>query len=182
MAEQTLTYRLTSIDRLVMKNLQPVRRADYEQNPDDPMRSQYIEYLYMGQGGPVIPSDMVLSMLVSAATKEDQGETAKAGISCTADVPLEYEGPRTADGLWFERTFAWIDDGVIYPAFQPWAGTVEIVVSADGIHPEQVDRWIEYAGKHIGLGDKKFVAVKAGGLQEPVDRRPLHGRFRAQRS
>ena len=197
MAEQTLTYRLTSVDRLVMKNRQSwrhgepprsSRRAEYEPNPDAVGRDHYMEHLYMDANGPVIPGEMVEALLNRAAG-------AKVPATC-ADAPLEYDGPRTADGLWFERTF---DEGewyrpidpetgkpsehrerVFFPSFQKWAVTVEVTIDAD-VNPEQVDAWMEYAGKYIGLGDGQFVAVKAGGLQEPADRRPLHGRFQAQR-
>lgn len=199
MAEQTLAYRLTSVDRLVMKNRQAwrhgeppraPRRAEYEPNPDAVGRDMYIEHLYMGEDGPVIPGEMVEEML-SMAAKE------RVPATC-ADAPLEYDGPRTADGLWNERTFAaneWYrpivpetgkpseyPEPVFYPSFQKWAVTVEVMIDTDMVSPEQVDAWMEYAGKYIGLGDGQFMAVKAGGLQEPVDRRPLHGRFRAQRS
>lgn len=179
MAEQVLTYRLTSIDRLVMNNYQPARRAKYEPNPDDPMRSQYIEHLYMRQDGPVIPSDMVVSMLVLAAIQDDQTEIAKAGIACVADVPLEYDGPRTADGLWFERTFAAVIDLVFYPAFPAWAATVVVTIDTEIVSPDQVDRWMEHAGRYVGLGDMRFAATKAWEL---ADKRLLHGRFRAERS
>lgn len=200
MAEQTLAYRLTSVDRLVMKNRQAwrhgeppraPRRAVYEPNPDAVGRDFYMEHLYMGEDGPVIPGEMVEEMLSMAAKER------RVPVTC-ADAPLEYDGPRTADGLWNERTFAvgdWyrpIDlatakpsehaEQVFYPAFQKWAVTVEVTIDTDVVSPEQVDAWMEYASRYFGLGDGRFAVVKAGWLQEPVDRRPLNGRFRAQRS
>lgn len=184
MAWLKLKYQLTSSCPMLMHNGQiahPMNRfakalkqisskriktdADYEEMA----RIEFFAGLYMGKGGPIIPAQVIDSMLISAAKKSKEGQIAKSAIFCIEHATLIYSGPRTAEELWEIEDFrfsAMVRVGTariprMRPIFNQWSA--EIILNAEDtlVNPSRVNEWLSVAGSIVGLGDW----------------RPQHGRF-----
>lgn len=143
---------------------------------DDHIELQRLEFmagLYIDEkAGPHIPTDMLL------ATIRDGGKAQKLGAEVTRSVfieericPLDYEGPRTAKGLW-DKGFYDVRSVKVgaarvsrcRPIFQDWKVHFTIVYDPEHLDPAQMTFCIENAGARVGLGDY----------------RPRYGRFDAE--
>ena len=131
--------------------------ADYEELA----RLDFLSALYLGPTGPVIPATNIDAMLIEAAKKKKQGNTAKAGVYCLKDAVLEYDGPHQAEALWQDERFrhqamARIQLSRILrtrPIFSQWQMDVSLHVEDSLVNLKQVDEWLFIAGRQIGLGD-----------------------------
>lgn len=143
--------------------------ADYEEMS----RLEFLGSLYMDATGPVIPASNIESCLVNAAKKRTEGNKAKAGMFVGAHAPLQYNGPRSADGLWSDESFRFITGVVVQrarvmrtrPRFEEWQAVIEVDYDDEQVNLSALDTWVEIAGSQIGLGDW----------------RPRNGRFEAVR-
>jgi hypothetical protein len=188
MAWQTLKYRLTADAPLIMHNGQtadPTNKwsklmkqvsgkrnktdADYEELA----RIEFLAALYIGEQGPYIPPHVIDSLIVKSAQKSKEGPSAKSGVFCLTPAPLEYEGPRTADGLWADERYhfsAIVRVGMariarMRPIFEKWSAIVTVNVEDTVVNPARIDDWLRVGGQQIGL----------------CDWRPQHGRFTVER-
>ena len=185
---KTLSYRLTSDCPMLSHNGQTAdplnkwakamkkisgKRAKSDADYEELARLEFFAGLYLGPDGPVIPARNVDSLLLSAAKKLREGPLAKSGVFCQRDAALEYDGPRTADGLWADERFRHVAIVRIQtariartrPIFEQWAATVAVQYEDSLINAGQVDSWMQIAGPQCGLGDW----------------RPQFGRFSATR-
>lgn len=143
--------------------------ADYEQMA----RIEFVAGLYIGADGPIIPAANIDAMLVNAAKKVKEGNSAKAGVFCLENARMEYSGPRTSDGLWENEQFrhtSLVRVGTARvprtrPVFEQWSANVTINYEDTVVNVGAIDRWFVIAGAQVGLGDW----------------RPQWGRFQAQR-
>ena len=188
MAWQTLKYQLTSSAPLLMHNGQmanPVnkfakalkqvssKRAKTDADYEEMARIEFVASLYMGEDGPIIPSYVIDSMVVTAAKKSKEGISAKSGAFCLEHARLEYDGPRVTEALWCDEDFrhvAIVRVGTARvartrPVFKEWGAVISINIEPTIVNPARVDDWLAIAGTQVGIGDW----------------RPQHGRFQAQR-
>lgn len=143
--------------------------ADYEEMA----RLEFHAGLYMGENGPIIPSNNVEAMVIEAAKKSREGKIAKAGVFCNEHVSLEYEGPRTAEELWSDEDFRHVAIVRVQssrvartrPIFHKWEAVVKLSYEDTVTNLARVDDWMFIAGTQVGLGDW----------------RPQHGRFEVER-
>lgn len=188
MAWQTITYRLTSDCPMLMHNGQTAdplnhwsksmkkvsgKRKKTDADYEELAKLEFFAALYISKDGPFIPLANIDAMIVNAAKKLREGPTAKAGVFCLQDAPLEYEGPRTPEKLWEAGTFR--DVAIVRvqsarvartrPRFDEWSAVVTLNIEDSIVNVAQVDAWMNIAGQQIGLGDW----------------RPQHGRFTALR-
>lgn len=188
MAWKQLTYKLTSACPMLVHNGQtadPLNKwakamkavsgkrnktdADYEELA----RIEFMAGLYMGQNGPIIPAANIDSMIVNAAKKLKEGNTAKAGVFCLEHAIMEYDGPRDAEELWCDGRFRHVAIVRVgnarvartRPVFGEWSALVKVNLEDTVANPAQLDRWFAVAGTQVGLGDW----------------RPQNGRFQAIR-
>ena len=188
MAWKTVRYRLTSSAPLIQHNGQtadPTNKwakaikqisgkrnktdADYEEMA----RLEFLAGLYMGPDGPVLPAKVIDGLIVTAAKKTKEGQTAKSGIYCLEPSTLEYEGPREASELWADEDFRFsaivrIRSARVVrmrPIFQDWSATINVSMEDTILNVGQLDDWMHVAGTQIGIGDW----------------RPQYGRFTAER-
>src|SRR5689334_21733488 len=68
-------------------------------------RREWYGALYISNGEPCIPGEMIEAALIKGAMKEKRGPAAKAGLLVPDHAKLEYEGPRTPDELWEDGGF-----------------------------------------------------------------------------
>jgi hypothetical protein len=174
MTVQTVTYRLTSSAALMQHNGQladPLNRwsklikaisakrkktdADYAEMA----RLEFSGSLYMDPDGPVIPSFSINAMLVNAAKKFREGDMARTGVFCFSHARLNYDGPRTMDGLWAEERFR--DARLVKvqtarvvrtrPIFNEWSADITLDIDTSILNPNRVNEWMDTAGRLIGL-------------------------------
>src|SRR4051812_42449297 len=81
------------------------KRAKTDADYEEMARLEFLAGLYMGPSGPVLPSYMMDSVLVAGAKKSKEGQIAKSGVFCMEHASLEYDGPRTTEGLWADERY-----------------------------------------------------------------------------
>lgn len=139
--------------------------SDYE-------RLAEIEYksgLYMGPRGPVLTSDVVLATLTSAAKKTKRGNDAKAGLFVEPPSPLEYEGPRDADGLWGDPYFR--------PTCGVRVGSSRVMRTRPMFSSWQSEICITFDDQIFNESEIRPLLVRAGEECGFCDWRPRYGRF-----
>jgi hypothetical protein len=95
--------------------LDPIARAMKEtsgkrkKTDEDLERLARLEFeggLYVDSAGPYLPGANIEKCLVEGARVTRQGKQVERGLFVTDnEVPLLYDGPRTADGLWADESF-----------------------------------------------------------------------------
>lgn len=137
-------------------------------------RLEFLGSLYVnGDQAPVIPAKLIFGMLAGkggAARKEKEGPSAKAGLFINGTFPLEYDGPKDPEKLWEDSRFRSREPVKITgtstvirtrPIFEEWSAEVTVEYAPDLVSEDMLRRWIEVAGREVGIGDW----------------RPQHGRF-----
>lgn len=133
---------------------------------DDLRRIDEIEFaagLYLHpELGPIIPAANIDRMMVDAAKRTKAGNKAKMGLQASEDqFPLQYDGPRTGDGLLKESRFHFrksIKQGMsrvmrVRPWFHNWALDVSIDYDEKIFDQSDVTDIMHTAGRYIGLCD-----------------------------
>ncbi|EIM25758.1 hypothetical protein [Microvirga lotononidis] len=187
MQYQNLKFRLTGVSPLICHNGQladPLnsiakemkkvssKRAKTDADFEELARLEFFGGLYLDNGEPVIPGEIVEAALVEAARKQKKGQQAKAGILSVGNFPIEYEGPRTVNELWADDRFR-LTVGVkvqrnkvmrTRPIFRDWSCEISIDFLPGQLNRSEVEEMVRTAGTVVGIGDW----------------RPKFGRFMAQ--
>ncbi len=117
---------------------------------------------YDAQLGPVIPSEIIDSVLVEGAKKSKQGKAFKSAVFCVeGPYKLEYEGPRDEAGLWKDPSFRSVlgvrvgQSRVMRcrPRFAKWKLTIKVLLLPGDVNVSDVTDAIENAGIFVGLCD-----------------------------
>jgi hypothetical protein len=149
------------------------KRKKTEEDLEEMARLEFLGSMYVnGQKEPVIPAKLIYGMLAGkggAARKEKEGPAAKAGLFINGNFPLEFDGPKTPEALWEDERFrsreaVRIQSSTVIrtrPVFEEWAAKVTVEYAPDLISEDTLKRWVEVAGREVGVGDW----------------RPQHGRF-----
>jgi hypothetical protein len=118
----TFSVTLQSISPLLMHNgrladpLEPITRAirqiSAQRHRTDAdlaelARLEWYGGLYLQDGAPCIPGEVLEAHLLDAAKKRRMGPKVKAGLYCDGNFPLLYDGPRDPDALWADPAFRW---------------------------------------------------------------------------
>jgi hypothetical protein len=105
----SLSYRITGVAPLLMHNGQladPLnsharaiaevakRRRKTEADHLELIRREFLGSLYLQDGVPCIPAEMIEAAMVRSAAKERNAVAAKAGLLVESNAKLEYEGPQ----------------------------------------------------------------------------------------
>lgn len=188
MAWQTLKYKLTSSAPLIMHNGQTAdplnkwskslkaissKRAKTEADYEEMARLEFLAGMYLDKDGPILPANVLDSVIVNGAKKSKEGMTAKSGCFCFEHAKLEYDGPRTANELYADDNFrfsALVRVGMarisrMRPIFKEWSTVITLHMEDTLVNPSQVDKWLNDAGTQVGI----------------CDWRPQYGRFTAER-
>lgn len=149
------------------------KKTKTDQDHEEMARLEHVGGLYWDPDlGPTMPAPNIERCLVDAAKKQKLGTTMKSALLITEQAaPILYDGPRTADGLWADKTFrdrSSVKVGMsrvmrTRPLFPNWALEVNGYLD-EQIEKHQFDQIIATAGKIIGLGEY----------------RPRFGRFEAE--
>lgn len=130
--------------------------------------------LYMDNGRPCIPGEMIEAMLLGGAKKFKQGPNAKLGLVVDGNFPLEYNGPKTIEGLlsnpaFRDRRLVKMSGGKVIrtrPRFDKWSLKFTIQYNPDVLNERDVKQIVEKGGEVCALGDYRpkfgrFRVVKA---------------------
>jgi hypothetical protein len=117
--------------------------------------------LYLHDGAPCLPGEVIEAGLIEAARKMRRGQEAKAGIISDGFFALDYDGPRDPEALWADIRFRF-STGVrvqrnrvirTRPRFDEWTATVEVDYLPDQLNPAEVTDMMRTLGRIIGIGD-----------------------------
>lgn len=131
--------------------------ADYEKMAEIEFKAG----LYMDEDGPIIPGVMIEACLLVGARKSKNGRLAQAGIIVEKNAKLEYDGPRTEEGLVNDENFRRVDPVRVgtskvmrtRPWFRNWSVELEVLYLADVINERDLISAIRDAGSYAGFGD-----------------------------
>jgi hypothetical protein len=117
--------------------------------------------LYLHDGRPCIPGEVLEAALITAAKKQKRGQQAQAGLLCPNNYLLEYNGPCDLDELWQDARFrltvgARVQRNRIMrtrPRFSQWAADVEIHYDPQMLNEREVREMLERLGGQLGICD-----------------------------
>lgn len=173
---QKLTLHLSGLSGLLMHNgqladpLSPfaraiksvsARRTKTDSDHLELARLEFMGSLYLQDGEPCLPGEMIEAVLLQGARRSKQGKQAAAAIVCEGNHKLDYPGPRSPDGLWEDESFrlrAGVRVGTARvmrtrPVFRQWSSVVLIEFNDAIVNATDVVKWATVAGAEIGLGD-----------------------------
>ncbi|MFC4170475.1 hypothetical protein ACFOYU_00110 [Microvirga sp. GCM10011540] len=187
MQYQRLKFRLTGVSGLICHNgrlanpLDPIakemkrvssKRAKTDADFEELARLEFLGGLYLDNGEPCLPGEIIEATLVEAARKMRKGQQAKAGLISSGNFAIEYDGPRTTTELWADERFR-LTVGVkvqrnkvmrTRPIFREWASEISVDFVPGQLNRSEVEEMVRTAGAVVGIGDW----------------RPKFGRFSAQ--
>jgi len=188
MAYSHLSFRITGVSPLVMHNSRlsnPLdriareirnlsgKRKKTEADIEEIARLEWFGSLYLDQGQPCLPGEMLEACITRGAMTKKRGKQAKAGILCLGAFPLQYDGPRDPRELWKREEFrltAGVKVGSVRvirtrPIFREWSAEIEVRYNPALLNADEVSQFLVAAGQLEGLGDW----------------RPRFGRFEVER-
>jgi len=176
MSYQELRFTITGTAPLILHNGQTAdplnsfsksiaeiagKRKKTDADHQEMARREWYAGLYLSNGEPCIPFQMLESGLVAGAKREKRGPAAKAGIVVEQHARLEYKGPRSPDDLWKDETFRLrvpVKVGTARvmrtrPFFPEWSAELVINFLTDHLNANDVRSFLVSLGNSIGLGD-----------------------------
>lgn len=151
----------------VTKAIAAITDKGSRMSDDDRLEVARLEFhggLYLGRGGPVIPSPNILRTIANAAKIRRLGKDVERAMIPTAlEFPLIYKGPRDAAGLWANETFRYgapvrIGRGVVSrmrPRFPDWQVVSEWELMTEILNLRDFGAIVEVAGIIEGMGDNR---------------------------
>jgi hypothetical protein len=153
----------------VAKAISAITSKGSRMSDDDRLEVARLEFhggLYLGRGGPVVPSPNILRTIANAAKIRRLGKDVERAMVPTAlEYPLVYKGPRDAAGLWENETFRFgasvrIGRGVVSrmrPRFPEWQVVSEWELMTEILNLRDFGAIVEVAGIVEGLGDGRRI-------------------------
>lgn len=176
MSQKTLRFKIKGVAPLILHNGQTAdplnphsksiaeiagKRKKTDADQQELARREWYAGLYIANGEPCLPYQMIESGLVAGAKREKRGPAAKAGIIVDTNARLEYDGPHAADELWKNETFRLrvpVKVGMARvmrtrPFFPIWSAELAISFLTDTLNAGDIHNFLVTLGQSIGLGD-----------------------------
>jgi len=176
---ETVTYKITGTSMLmthnerlanpydpITRNIKAItgKRKKTDEDRDAIARLEWEGGMYLdAKAGPFVPGYNLLRCMVEAARLTKQGkDLERGGVLVLEDVvPIEYDGPRTADAMYKDGRFLDVRGVKLQgkktmrarPKWEQWALKFTACIDPEMIDPAQVTAILETAGQRIGLGD-----------------------------
>lgn len=180
MKQETLKFHITGIRPLLMESAKAMfvgqdpavdamaaqhkklrqKRLITEADQDEIYRLEYLLALYLQDGAPSIPGEVVEGSLfgTGGAAGKTKGVTKKdaaMGVSCFGFFPLQYDGPKDPLKLALDPSFThWARTTrgivIVRPKFSDWEVDIELNYYPDVVDEEIVLNLIETAGSRCG--------------------------------
>lgn len=146
------------------------KRAKTDADLEELARLEWHAGLYLKDGKPCIPGEVLEATLVEAAKKIKMKKNVQAGLYCDGFFPIVYDGSANLKELWEDRRFRFtaivrVKNNRIprtRPIFQEWSAEVMITYDDGQLNPSTVRELLVAAGNNVGL----------------MDWRPKFGRFK----
>ncbi len=111
--------------------------------------------------GPYVPAPWIDRTLQDSGKREKLGSTLRAYSRVLEDrLAIEYDGPRTMEGLWKKRFHLTLPVGVngrktmrTRPCFAEWSVQCTVMYDEAALDAAQIVRIMERAGQAVGIGD-----------------------------
>ena len=187
MAHKTLTFRITGAAPLLMHNGQladpanefskSMRKISSKRDKTDAdfeelARLEWHGSLYLAEGKPCLPGEILEAAFVAAAKKQKKGKQAQAGIFCPDSYPLIYDGVRNPQELWADKQYQYKVGARVQqnrvmrtrPIFRNWSCKIQVQYDDSLLNEEEVKHIVRVTGEIVGVGDW----------------RPKYGRFKVE--
>lgn len=187
MAYRTLNFKITGVVPLLMHNGQladPLNSISKElkkitskkdKTDADMEQASRLEWhgsLYLKDGKPCLPGEILEAAFLTAARKQKKGKQAQAGIICPDSYPLVYDGARKLEELWSDpqyryRVRAKVQQNSVMrtrPIFRDWSCKIQVQYDDSLLNEEEVKHIVRVTGEIVGVGDW----------------RPKYGRFKVE--
>jgi hypothetical protein len=131
--------------------------ADFEELA----RTEWYGSLYLSDGKPCIPGELVEAVMITAARRSKRGKQVQAGLLCPDNYLLQYDGQAKIDDLWKNPEYR-LTVGVrvkqnrvmrTRPRFPQWKFMADIQFDSSMLNPEEVLNIARKGGEEVGLGD-----------------------------
>ena len=174
---QDVTYRIEGIAPLMMHSSQladplndytkalkklSANRKKTEETYEEMAAIEWEGSLYLNEKQqPIIPGICIESCFITAARTQKLGKVAASAIISDGEWVLEYDGPKTLDGLRKDKRF-WDVRSVrvqqsrimrTRPIFPVWALTFTLSFLPDQLNRDQITEILAIGGQRCGLGD-----------------------------
>ena len=81
------------------------KRGKTEADLEELARLEWYGSLYLQDGAPCLPGEVLEAHLIESAKKRRKGPRARAGLYCEGNFPVLYPGPRDPKALWDDPDF-----------------------------------------------------------------------------
>ncbi|UQR62985.1 hypothetical protein LRP30_40680 [Bradyrhizobium sp. C-145] len=177
MSIEHISLRLIGIGPMLMRNsrlgdpLDPLAKqieavtGKSERTEADHLRVAELEFhgsLYLHNGAPCLPANMIKSVCVDGAKPTKMGNTTKAAFRADGPALLHYDGPKTAPELWKDERFRYRTTVRIRrtgsltvrtrPKFDGWSAVIHGTFLTSLLDREDIVAFYRVAGLY-GLGD-----------------------------
>lgn len=137
------------------------KRDKTESDFSELSRLEWYGGLYLNNGLPCLPGELIEAMLIESAKKKKKGPQAKAGLFVQQDALLEFDGSRQLDELWASGDYVFKVGAKVgknrimrtRAIFKQWAATLEIYYMPSLLNKSEVEGFVKTAGQIIGIGD-----------------------------
>jgi hypothetical protein len=137
------------------------KRKKVDADLEDMAELEFLGGLYLNDGKPCIPAEMLEAAINGGARKRKMGKQASAAVFIKQPGTLEYDGPTDPKELWKDGRFtlrvpARVGQATVMrtrPIFHSWASAFEVDINTDLANEKEVKEWIRIAGQEIGIGD-----------------------------
>lgn len=129
----------------------------------DIARAEWEGGLYLDEQGPFIPCDNIDACLKGGAKLQKLGKKFGAAVAVVEDrIPIQYKGPRDAEGLWASKFYD--VRGVVVgikrvqrcrPIFKEWSASFTVAFDPQDVNRREVEKALSDAGRTIGLFDRR---------------------------
>jgi len=153
-----------------MKKITGIRKKQ-EEDHLKLMELEFLSGLYLDdKNRPIIPGNVLMGGIKSAAKKFRQGRQADEGLWVENDAVLKFDGPKDlqkrfdkAQYLYTKVVLSGKSIMRTRPKFSGWSAEIEVCFQTDLINREDVDKWIK--------------RLETMGI---MDYRPQYGRFTSE--
>lgn len=131
---------------------------------------------------PTIPAAALRAVIEGAARKLKQGPQVREGLIIDAVMSFDYDREGMGEDLETLSNTAQFTTGVVVQRsrilrtrarFDEWSCTFRVEVDEELVDQEQLEGWLDIAGRRIGLGDWRPEKSGHYGRFEPVSVHPL---------
>ena len=131
--------------------------ADFEEMA----RLEWFGSLYLYNGKPCLPGEVLEAALVNGARKNKRGKQAQAGLMCPDNYPIIYDGPTNLDELWQDENFRLVAGVKVgqarimrtRPIFRQWACEFTVMYDPSLLNEGEIWDMVRLAGEVVGLCD-----------------------------